>query len=541
MNYGTNGVWRVSRVGTNPGLAGVFAPECKIIGVTNPQQSPENRPSRQTVASPNNGGDQPMKRDVTSMLGNARSALQREETVLNTLAEGFHARDKDLYLVGGSVRDALLGRMSSDLDFTTNARPEEIQEILEPISETVWDTGIEFGTVSALVKGAEVEITTFRADQYDGDSRNPVVTFGESLEGDLIRRDFRANAIAVKLEVGGEHRFEDPLGGFEDIVDGVLDTPDSPEISFRDDPLRMLRACRFVSQLGFRLPERVSTAMRDMAGEITRITAERVAVELNKLMLGLEPWRGLDLMVETGLAEHVLPELPALKLTQDEHKQHKDVYWHSLKVLQNAVNLERERGLEPSLELRWAALMHDVGKPDTREFTDSGAVTFHHHEVVGAKLTRRRLRKLKYSKQHVQDIGQLVFLHMRFHGYGDGAWTDSAVRRYVNDAGELLPTLHLLVRADCTTRNRRRAQALKETYDGLERRIEELQEKEDLAAVRPDLDGNEIMQILDLSPGPEVGKAWAYLKELRLDRGPMEKDEAIAALRQWWDQENERG
>ena len=278
-----------------------------------------------------------------------------------------------------------------------------------------------------------------------------------------------------------------------------------------------------------------------MAGEITRITAERVAVELNKLMLGLEPWRGLDLMVETGLAEHVLPELPALKLTQDEHKQHKDVYWHSLKVLQNAVNLERERGLEPSLELRWAALMHDVGKPDTREFTDSGAVTFHHHEVVGAKLTRRRLRKLKYSKQHVQDIGQLVFLHMRFHGYGDGAWTDSAVRRYVNDAGELLPTLHLLVRADCTTRNRRRAQALKETYDGLERRIEELQEKEDLAAVRPDLDGNEIMQILDLSPGPEVGKAWAYLKELRLDRGPMEKDEAIAALRQWWDQENERG
>lgn len=498
------------------------------------------------------------------MMAHAWQTVRGLDHQLLPLAQAFTQADHELYLVGGSVRDALLGRISPggdfDLDFTTDARPERIVEILTPLAETVWDTGIDYGTVSAMVKGVIVEITTFRADQYDGQSRNPQVTFGDTLEGDLIRRDFRANAMALQLSADGSHTFCDPLGGMDDLVAGVLDTPDSPEISFRDDPLRMLRACRFVSQLQFTVSARVAQAMVGMSREITRITVERVAVELNKTMLGAAPWEGLNLMVETGLADHVLPELPALKLTQDEHRQHKDVYWHSLKVLRNAVELEGERGVEPSLELRWAALMHDIGKPATRAFTESGAVTFYQHDVVGAKMTRKRLRKLKYSKQHVEDISRLVFLHMRFQGYatqqpkgnqqdaprGDGAkdaqestWTDSAVRRYVNDAGELLPLLHLLVRADCTTRNKRKAKRLQETYDDLEQRIADLQEREDLAAVRPDLDGNEIMQILGLKPGPEVGKAWAFLKELRLDRGPLERDEAIAALRQWWEQQNE--
>ena len=494
-------------------------------------------------------------RTIESMLQEAFTSLRALDRDLLPLTQAFQDAGHSLYLVGGSVRDALLGRLSHDLDFTTDARPQAIVDIVTPLAETVWDTGIEYGTVSALVKGQILEITTFRADQYDGQSRNPEVSFGDSLDGDLIRRDFRANAIALELSPDGNHQLRDPLNGLEDLQAGVLDTPDSPEISFNDDPLRMLRACRFVSQLEFGVTKRVKGAMTAMSEQISRITVERVAVELNKLMLGAAPWVGLDLMVETGLADHVLPELPALKLTQDEHRQHKDVYWHSLKVLRNAVNLEAERGLEPSLELRMAALLHDIGKPDTRAFTESGAVTFHQHEVVGARITRRRLRKLKYSKQHVQDIGQLVFLHMRFHGYADtqgkgqnqdarrgagekdnneSTWTDSAVRRYVNDAGELLPLLHLLVRADCTTRNQRKAQRLQRTYDNLEKRIEQLQEQEDLAAVRPDLDGNEIMQILDLKPGPDVGKAWAYLKELRLDRGPMEREDAIAALKQWW-------
>ena len=478
-------------------------------------------------------------------MANAWRGLQELDGWLRPLAEAFAAAGHPIYLVGGSVRDALLGRLSHDLDFTTPARPEEIIRIITPLSSTVWDIGIEFGTVSALVKGMTLEITTFRADQYDGESRNPEVTFGDTLEGDLSRRDFRVNAMALQLSAEGEHEFRDPLGGLQDLSAGVLDTPDSPQISFNDDPLRMLRACRFVSQLGLSVAPRVQTAMQDMAQQIERITVERVAVELNKLMLGEKPWEGLDLMVSTGLAEYVLPELPALQLTQDEHHQHKDVYWHSLKVLGNAVELERERGMEPSLELRWAALMHDIGKPETRAFNENGNVTFYQHEVVGARITRHRLRALKYSKQHIKDISELVRLHMRFHGYGqgngtpedNGIWSDSAVRRYVNDAGPLLPLLHLLVRADCTTRNKNKANRLQRKYDGLEARIAELQEQENLDAVRPDLDGNQIMQILDLQPGPEVGRAWAYLKELRLDEGPLDREAAIAALQQWWAEE----
>lgn len=475
-------------------------------------------------------------------MANAWQGLKQLDGWLIPLAKAFADAGQPIYLVGGSVRDALLGRLTHDLDFTTPARPEQIIEIITPISETVWDTGIEYGTVSGLIKGMILEITTFRADQYDGESRNPEVTFGDTLEGDLVRRDFRANAMALELSVDGEHEFRDPLDGLSDLAEGVLDTPDSPEISFNDDPLRMLRACRFVSQLGFAVAPRVEAAMDEMSEQIQRITVERVAVELNKLMLGLEPWTGLDLMVTTGLAEHVLPELPALKLTQDEHHHHKDVYWHSLRVLRNAVELERSREMEPSLELRMAALLHDIGKPDTRAFTKNGRVTFYQHEVVGAKMTRHRLRALKYSKQHIRDISELVRLHMRFHGYGqgngsgddDGTWTDSAVRRYVTDAGHLLPWLHLLVRADCTTRNKNKARRLQRTYDGLEERIAELQEQEDLAAVRPDLDGNDIMEILDMKPGRDVGRAWNYMKELRLDRGPMDREEAIAALKEWW-------
>ena len=503
------------------------------------------------------------------MLATAWAAVKDDATTdrtLRSLAGAFAAAGYRLYLVGGSVRDALLGRLSHDLDFTTDARPEAVSAILDDIAETVWDTGIDFGTVSAMFQGSIVEITTFRADTYDGASRNPEVTYGDTLEGDLVRRDFRCNALALELSEQGEHELRDPLNGLDDIVDRVLDTPAAPEQSFHDDPLRMLRACRFASQLGFDVQPRVREAMVDMSSQIQRITVERVAAELNKLMLGSEPWTGLDLMVDTGLADHVLPELPALKLTQDEHRQHKDVYAHSLQVLRNATEIEEkllggasgevsdgasgsegagdgagtsgEISDDDRLVLRWAALLHDIGKPDTRSFTESGAVTFHHHEVVGARMTRKRLKALKFPKRMIEEIGQLVFLHMRFHGYGEGAWTDSAVRRYVTDAGTLLPQLQVIVRADCTTRNRRKANRLARAVEDLDTRIVELKEQEDLDAVRPDLDGNDIMTILDLPPGPEVGKAWAFLKELRLDRGPMEREEAVAELKAWWAAQN---
>lgn len=474
-----------------------------------------------------------------ALLAAAWVGIRQHKKQLSALATAFNAAGKRIYLVGGSVRDALLGRLSHDLDFTTDARPAEILDIVTPLAETVWDTGIAFGTVSALIHGSVVEITTFRSDVYDGQSRNPEVTFGDTLEGDLVRRDFRINAMALELTTDGQHVFHDPLGGLSDLAQGKIDTPDSPAISFNDDPLRMLRACRFVSQLGFDVAPRVRDAMADMHDEIRRITVERIAAELNKLMLGKRPWDGLELMVDTELAEHVLPELPHLRLTQDEHVRHKDVYWHSLRVLENAVALEAEEGREPNLDLRFAALMHDIGKPQTRVVHDDGAVTFHQHEVVGARITRKRLRKLKYSKQHIENIGQLVFLHMRVHGYGTQAeWTDSAVRRFVTDAGELLPELLLLIKADCTTRNKRKARRLRALWDSLVERIEELKAQEDLAAVRPDLNGNEIMQILGLQPGREVGEAWAFLKELRLDEGPLPREEAVARLRAWWEQRN---
>ncbi|BBY55848.1 CCA tRNA nucleotidyltransferase [Mycobacterium koreense] len=467
----------------------------------------------------------------------AAVALNRHAPLLRELGARFAAAGHQLYLVGGSVRDALLGRLSPDLDFTTDAHPEQIQAAVRGWADALWDTGIQFGTVGVGKGPARLEITTFRADSYDQVSRNPQVRFGTSLDDDLVRRDFTVNAMAVRITADGAGDFHDPLGGLVALRARVLDTPAAPEQSFGDDPLRMLRAARFVSQLGLTVAPRVRAAITAMAPQLARITAERVAAELDKLLAGADPVAGIDLVVSTGLGDVVVPEIGGMRMAIDEHHQHKDVYQHSLTVLRQAIDLEDD-GPEggPDLVLRWAALLHDIGKPATRRHEPDGGVSFHHHEVVGAKMARKRLRALKYSKQMIHDISQLVYLHLRFHGYGDGAWTDSAVRRYVTDAGPLLPRLHKLVRADCTTRNKRRAARLQANYDELEQRIAALAAAEDLQRVRPDLDGNEIMAILDIPAGPQVGQAWRHLKELRLQRGPLQRDEAIAELRAWWAQ-----
>jgi poly(A) polymerase len=465
------------------------------------------------------------------LLTAAAVALNQHAPVLREIGAAFDAAGHELYLVGGSVRDAFLGRLSPDLDFTTDARPDQVQQIVRRWADSVWETGIEFGTVGVGKGEHRLEITTFRADTYDQVTRNPEVRFGDRLDDDLVRRDFTVNAMAVRVTSAGPGEFVDPLNGLAALRAQLLDTPSAPEISFGDDPLRMLRAARFVSQLGFTVATRVRTAIEEMAPQLGRISAERVAAELDKLLLGPDPVAGIDLLVQTGMGEVVLPEVGGMQMAIDEHHQHKDVYQHSLTVLRQAVALEDDG---PDLVLRWSALLHDIGKPATRRHEADGGVSFHHHEVVGAKMVRKRLRALKYSKQMVDDISQLVYLHLRFHGYGGGKWTDSAVRRYVTDAGPLLPRLHKLVRADCTTRNKRRAARLQANYDQLEARIDELAAQEDLARVRPDLDGNQIMQLLDIPAGPQVGEAWRYLKELRLDRGPLTDDEARAELLAWW-------
>lgn len=465
------------------------------------------------------------------LLTAAAVALNRHAPMLAELGSAFEGAGHQLYLVGGSVRDALLGRLSPDLDFTTDARPEQVQNILRRWADNLWDTGIQFGTVGVGKGDHRLEITTFRADTYDQVSRNPDVQYGDRLEDDLVRRDFTANAMAVRITPEGPGEFLDPLGGLAALRERVLDTPAAPEVSFGDDPLRMLRAARFVSQLGFTVAPRVRAAIEQMASQLGRISAERVAAELDKLVLGDDPTAGIDLLVQTGMGEVVLPEIGGMQMAIDEHHQHKDVYQHSLTVLRQAIALEDDG---PDLVLRWAALLHDIGKPATRRHEANGGVSFHHHEVVGAKMVRKRLRALKYSKQMVEGISQLVYLHLRFHGYGDGKWTDSAVRRYVTDAGPLLPRLHKLVRADCTTRNKRRAARLQSSYDRLETRIAELAAQEDLARVRPDLDGNQIMELLGIPAGPQVGEAWRFLKELRLERGPLDTDEATAELLAWW-------
>jgi poly(A) polymerase len=479
-------------------------------------------------------------------------ALVDLSPVLRSVGERFTAAGFEVHLVGGSVRDALLAagrpqhdagaaqtRVAGDLDLTTDARPEQVLELLRGWARSTWNTGIAFGTVGAEVEGARLEITTFRADRYDRESRNPVVAWGDSLVDDLARRDFTVNAMAVSL--GPDRTVTDPFGGLGDLLAGRLRTPGTAEESFADDPLRMMRAVRFVAQLGLTPDDEVLTALTGMAGELARITPERVQAELSKTLLQDAPRAALELFVASGLAAVVLPELPALRMEIDEHHQHKDVYTHSLTVLDQAIALEKaavragEDGAEsPDLVLRLAALLHDIGKPGTRRHEPRGRVSFHHHEVLGAKLVRKRLTALRYSKEIIEDVARLTFLHLRFHGYGSGEWTDSAVRRYVTDAGDLLPRLHKLVRSDSTTRNTRRAAALSATYDSLEARIAELSAKEDLARVRPDLDGNAIMGILGVGPGPEVGSAWRFLKDLRLERGPLDPDVAEQELRAWW-------
>jgi poly(A) polymerase len=511
--------WRAK---TLPGaLAGRVLPDGRL-GVT-----------RSRIVARLGSSNVPESAQDVEFLTAAAVALNRHADVLRDLGAPFAEAGHDLYLVGGAVRDALLGRLTSlsDYDFTTDARPEQVQQILRRWADNFWDTGIEFGTVGVGKGDDRLEITTFRADRYDRVSRNPEVRFGDSLDDDLVRRDFTVNAMAVRITAAGAGEFVDPLGGLAALRAGVLDTPATPAESFGDDPLRMLRAARFVSQLGFTIAPRVRSAIEEMAPELARITAERVAAELDKLLLGGDPVAGIELMVQTGMGEVVLPEVGGMQMAIDEHHQHKDVYQHSLTVLRQAIALEDEG---PDLALRWAALLHDIGKPATRKHEPDGGVSFHHHEVVGAKMARKRLRALKYSKQMVDDVSQLVYLHLRFHGYGEGRWTDSAVRRYVTDAGPLLPRLHKLVRADCTTRNQRRAARLQANYDSLEARIAELAAQEDLQRVRPDLDGNEIMELLGIPPGPQVGEAWNYLKELRLDRGPLTRDEATAELMTWW-------
>ncbi|GAB7144524.1 CCA tRNA nucleotidyltransferase [Mycobacterium riyadhense] len=465
------------------------------------------------------------------LLTAAAVTLHQHVALLRELGSAFAAAGHEVYLVGGSVRDAVLGRLSPDLDFTTDARPEQVQKIVRPFADAVWDTGIEFGTVGVDKGGQRLEFTTFRADTYDQVSRHPEVRFGDTLDGDLVRRDFTVNAMAVRITPTGPGEFLDPLRGLAALRARVLDTPAAPSVSFGDDPLRMLRAARFVSQLRFTAAPRVRAAIEEMAPQLARISAERVAAELDKTLLGDDPVAGIDLLVETGMGAVVVPEIGGMRMAIDEHHQHKDVYQHSLTVLRQAIALEDDG---PDLVLRWAALLHDIGKPATRRHEPDGGVSFHHHEVVGAKMVRKRLRALKYSKQLVDDISQLVYLHLRFHGYGEGKWTDSAVRRYVTDAGHLLPRLHKLVRADCTTRNQRRAARLRANYDRLEERIAELAAQEDLDRVRPDLDGNQIMELLGIPAGPQVGEAWRYLKELRLDRGPLTTEEATAELLEWW-------
>ena len=455
-----------------------------------------------------------------------------QRPVVARLADAFAADGRELALVGGPVRDAFIGREVDDLDFTTDARPDEILRIVRPISSTTWDVGRDFGTIAALVRGERVEITTYRADAYDGETRKPVVAFGDSLEDDLHRRDFSVNAMALRLP---QRQLVDPGGGVEQLLARLLDTPGAPEVSFGDDPLRMLRGARFTSQLGFTVSDRVRAAMTAMADSIAIVSVERVADELSELLRTADPVPGIRLLVDTGLADLVLPEVPALRLEVDEHAHHKDVYEHSLTVLQQAIDLESSRNLPgaPDLVLRLAALLHDIGKPSTRRI-EGGGVTFHHHDVVGAKLATKRLRALRFDNDTVKSVARLIELHLRFFGYSDSAWTDSAIRRYVRDAGDELERLHILTRADVTTRNRRKADRLDFAYDDLEHRIAQIREAEGIAAVRPDLDGEAIMRILGVPAGPAVGEAYRFLLEVRLDEGPLEPEAAEARLVAWW-------
>jgi len=477
---------------------------------------------------------------VTSALGAAGevaiASLIKRAPLASSLAQSFAAQGFRLALVGGPVRDALLGRLGNDLDFTTDARPEVTKKILQGWAENVWDTGIEFGTVAGKRGDTTVEVTTYRTESYDPESRKPEVEYGDSIEGDLSRRDFTVNSMALELTTKTPE-FIDPFNGLEDLAKKVLRTPSKAENSFSDDPLRMMRAARFASQLGFMAAPDVLQAIKDMAGRISIISAERVRDEFTKMLMSQNPRTGITILVETGLAEIVLPEIPKLRLEIDEHHHHKDVYEHSITVLEQAISHEDRLG-GPNLIIRLAALLHDIGKPKTRNLIPGGGVSFHHHEIVGARLTKTRLKALRFDGDTIEQVETLVALHLRFHGYGDGEWTDSAVRRYVRDAGDLLVHLHVLTRADCTTRNAKKAERLAKTYDALEARIAKLMEQEELSKIRPDLDGAQVMNLLGIKPSAAVGKALDYLLELRLENGPLGEERATAELLNWWSKEN---
>ncbi|MBG6212616.1 MAG: CCA tRNA nucleotidyltransferase [Cryobacterium sp.] len=448
------------------------------------------------------------------------------------LANAFAAAGHELALVGGPVRDAFLDRPLHDLDFTTDATPDQILALVKPLSKAQWDIGRAYGTIGASLAGETVEITTYRADSYDGTTRKPDVVFGTSLEPDLLRRDFTVNAMALRLP---QLTLVDPAGGIDDLLAQRLRTPSTPEVSFGDDPLRMLRAARFTGQLGFTLDLDTALAMEKMRESIRIVSAERIGDELSKLLVSMDPRAGIEVLMESGLAEIVLPEIPGLRLEIDEHHHHKDVYQHTLTVLEQAMGYETSRGnlQAPDLIVRLAALLHDIGKPATRKLEPGGIVSFYHHDVVGAKLAKKRLRALRFDNDTINAVARLIELHLRFFGYTEGAWTDSAVRRYVRDAGEQLERLHILTRADVTTRNRRKADRLGFAYDDLEQRIAILAEQEELGAVRPDLDGDQIMAVLGMKPGREVGEAYRYLLEQRLDDGPLGEEEATRRLVEW--------
>ena len=462
----------------------------------------------------------------------AIGSLIEKAPLASSLARAFKEKGFRLALVGGPVRDAILGRLGNDLDFTTDAHPHETKKILKAWADHVWDTGIVFGTVAGKRDDTTVEVTTYRTEKYEESSRKPDVEFGDTIEGDLSRRDFTVNAMALELTTD-KPEFIDPFGGIEDLTKRILRTPASAEQSFSDDPLRMMRAARFAGQLDFSIDESVVSAMQSMASRISIISAERVREEFVKLLMSNNPRLGITILVDTGLADLVLPEIPKLRLEIDEHHHHKDVYEHSITVLEQAISQEEKLG-GPNLVIRLAALLHDIGKPKTRNLIEGGGVSFHHHEVVGARLSKARMKALRFDNDTIEAVETLVALHLRFHGYGEGEWTDSAVRRYVRDAGDLLVHLHVLTRADCTTRNAKKADRLARTYDDLEARIAKLAEEEELSKIRPDLDGAQVMQILDLKPSADVGKALDFLMELRMENGPLGEERATQELVQWW-------
>ncbi len=459
-------------------------------------------------------------------------SLIEKAPLASSLAQAFSAKGFTLALVGGPVRDAILGRLGNDLDFTTNAKPEESKKILQGWAEHVWDTGIAFGTVAGKLGDTTVEVTTYRSDVYEKDSRKPDVSYGETIEGDLSRRDFRINSMALEL-TGATPVFIDPFDGLSDLTKRILQTPGRPEDSFSDDPLRMLRAARFASQLDFEIAPDVLVAMKEMAPRLSIISAERIRDELSKILMSQNPRLGITILVDTTLADIVLPEIPKLRLEVDEHHHHKDVYEHSITVLEQAIEHEDRLG-GPNLVIRLAALLHDIGKPKTRNLIEGGGVSFHHHEVVGARLAKKRLQELRFDGHTIEEVETLIALHLRFHGYGDGEWSDSAVRRYVRDAGDLLIHLHVLTRADCTTRNKAKAARLAATYESLESRIAVLMEQEELSKIRPDLDGAQVMEILELKPSRAVGEAMDFLMELRLERGQLGVEVATQELLKWW-------